>query len=139
MRFLHFAKDPMVVLKRAYEGISFAPDPHRQSNAVMYPWQSDYRDPAHLSTAKIETAFQYSDFGIFENEVRQLKFYMDSQKPRGFRQLWRDKRDALNYYTSWGVIIFGASTLFLAIVSLAVSAAQAVAAFKALDMPPSSH
>ncbi|KAF7941806.1 uncharacterized protein EAE97_006643 [Botrytis byssoidea] len=154
LRFLHFAKDPMGVLKRAYEGISFDPVPYSycDSDPIMYPWQSDYRDPAPLSRAEIEgisnyhvsslgtgwiadldpdahekTTFQYSNFGIFEN------------RPQGFRQLWRDKRDALNYCTFWGVIIFGASTLFLAIVSLAVSAAQAVAAFKALDMPPSSH
>lgn len=164
LRFLHFAKDPMIVLKRAYESISFAPDPYFHPDGITYPWQSDYRDPAHLDRAEIEiisnyhvstlvtmcitnrasdahhqTDFHYSQFDIFENRVRQLKFYMDSQKPRGFRQLWRDKRDALNYYTFWGVIIFGASTLFLAIVSLAVSAAQAVAAFKALDIPPSSH
>ncbi|TGO46435.1 hypothetical protein BCON_0325g00030 [Botryotinia convoluta] len=166
LRFLHVADDLMVVLKRAYERISFDPDshPYCHINAIMYPWRSDYRDPAHLSTAEIEiisnhhvatlgtllvadlahdaqqkTAFHYSDFGIFENRVRQLKHYMDSQKPRGFRQLWREKRDALNYYTFWGFIIFGASTLFLAIVLLAVSAAQAVAAFKALDIPPSGH
>ncbi|TGO32915.1 hypothetical protein BHYA_0279g00070 [Botrytis hyacinthi] len=139
------------------EDISFDPDPYPycDPDAIMYPWQSDYRASAHLSRAEIEvisnyhvsnlgalcqkTTFEYSDFDIFGNRVRQLKFYMDSQKPRGFRQLWRDKRDALNYYTFWGVIIFGASTFFLAIVSLAVSAAQAVAAFKALDVPPSSH
>ncbi|THV44763.1 hypothetical protein BGAL_0583g00050 [Botrytis galanthina] len=166
LRFLHFSKNPMVVLKRAYEGISFdpVPYPYCDPDPIMYPWQYDYRDPAHLSRAEIEKisnyhvstlgalwdadmtpeahqkiTFEYSNFRTFENRVRQLKFYMDSQKPRGFRQLWRDKRDALNYYTFWGVIIFGASTLFLAIVSLAVSAAQAVAAFKALDMPPSSH
>lgn len=57
------------------------------------------------------TAFHHSEFRFCENRVRQLKYYMDSQKRQGFRQLWRDKRDALNYYTFWGVIIFGASTL----------------------------
>jgi hypothetical protein len=79
----------------------------------------------------------YSEFTIFENRIRQLAFYMDTQKPQGFRQLWRDKRDTLNYYTFWGVIIFGGLSVFLALVSLAVSIAQTVASFRALNLGPS--
>jgi hypothetical protein len=48
---------------------------------------------------------------------------MDSQKPRGIRQLWRGKSDVLNYYTFWGVITFGALSVFLALASLAVGIA----------------
>ena len=75
----------------------------------------------------------YSQFPIFENRLRKLVFYMDAQKPQGLRQLWRDKRDTLNFYTFWGVIIFGGLSVFLALFSLAVSIAQTVASFRALD------
>ena len=80
----------------------------------------------------------YSGFIIFENRIRQLVFYMNTQKPQGLRQLWRDKRDTLNYYTFWGVIIFGGLSVFLALFSLAVSVAQTVASFRALNLGPSS-
>ena len=69
----------------------------------------------------------YARFPIFETRLRQLRHYMDSQKPRGFRQLWKDNRDSLNYYTFWGVIIFGLLSVFLAFFSLAVSVAETVA------------
>lgn len=80
----------------------------------------------------------YSQFPIFETRLRQLRYYMDNQKPRGLRQLWIDKRDSLNYYTFWGVIAIGVLTIFLALVSIVVSIAQAWASFRALDLatPP---
>jgi hypothetical protein len=80
----------------------------------------------------------YAQFPIFETRLRQLRHYMDSQKPRGLHQLWKDNRDSLNYYTFWGVIIFGLLSVFLAFFSLAVSVAQTVASFRALELatPP---
>jgi len=41
----------------------------------------------------------FGQFPIMETRLRQLRLYMDSQKPRGIRQLWADNRDSLNYYT----------------------------------------
>ncbi|KAH8591284.1 hypothetical protein B0O99DRAFT_632376 [Bisporella sp. PMI_857] len=76
----------------------------------------------------------YSDFPLFETRLRQLRHYMDTQKPRGLRQLWRDNRDSLNYFTFWGVITFGVSSLLLALFSLAVGIAQTVASFKSLTL-----
>ncbi|KAF7932690.1 uncharacterized protein EAE98_003989 [Botrytis deweyae] len=93
-----------------------------------------HSSPSH----KIEFALQnksellYTHFGPLEYRVRILREYMDKQKPRGFRQLWRDSRDSFNYYTFWGVIIFGAVSVFLAMASLAVSIAQTYASFKSL-------
>lgn len=87
-----------------------------------------------LSAALRKGFVRYAQFPIFETRLRQLRHYMDNQKPRGFRQLWVDRRDSLNYYTFWGVIIIGVLTILLALVSLAVSIAQAVASFRALDL-----
>ncbi|KAK0108664.1 stretch-activated cation channel mid1 [Cadophora gregata] len=86
-----------------------------------------------LQAALSKRLVSYSQFGVFQTRLRQLRHYMDSQKPRGIRQLWKDKRDTLNYYTFWAVIIFGSLSIFLAFFSLAVSIAQTVASFKALS------
>ena len=80
-----------------------------------------------------ELRLAYTNFPTFEPRIRELRAYMDSCRPTGFRQLWRDKRDSLNYYTFWGVIIFGFTSVLLALLSLAVSTAQTVASFKALE------
>ena len=97
---------------------------------------ADY-DAAINPSAKSPILKSYSEFHFFEDRIRQLVFYMDSQKPQGIRQLWRDKRDTLNYYTFWGVIIFGGLSVFLALFSLAVSIAQTVAGYRALNLGPS--
>jgi hypothetical protein len=59
---------------------------------------------------------------------------MDTQKPRGLWQLWRDKRDSLGYFAFWGVIIFGVSSLLLALFSLMEGIAQTLASFKSLGL-----
>jgi hypothetical protein len=108
---------------------TFGADDHLQksrhlSTGRLYVQTTRHRHPEALS---------YSQFPLFETRIRQLVFYMDTQKPQGLRQLWRDKRDTLNFYTFWGVIIFGGLSVFLALFSLAMSIAQTVASFRALD------
>jgi hypothetical protein len=63
---------------------------------------------------------------------------MDSKQPQTLRQLWKDNRDALTYYTFWGVIIFGGLSVLPAFFSLTIGIAQTVAAFKTLAVatPP---
>lgn len=78
----------------------------------------------------------YSRFPNYEQRLRELRAYMDSCNPTGLRALWRDKRNTLNYYTFWGVIVFGTLSVVLAIFSLGVSAAQTYATFKALHPGP---
>jgi len=85
-----------------------------------------------LIAAAHKLPLPYSQFPLFETRLRQLRNYMDNEKPRGFRQLWKDNRDSLNYYTFWGVIILGGLSVALALFSLAVSVAQTVASFQAL-------
>ncbi|KAF7931548.1 uncharacterized protein EAE98_004284 [Botrytis deweyae] len=86
-----------------------------------------------IKSKQDKSTIAYSNFGMFEDRVRDLRQYMDHQRPHGLRQLLRDSRDALNYYTFMGVIIFGLLTVFLALASFFVGVAQTYAAFKALD------
>lgn len=76
----------------------------------------------------------YSECPLFEARLRQLRHYMDNTKPRGIRQLWKDNRDTLNYFTFWAVVIFSIVILVLTLLSLAVGIAQTVASFKSLAL-----
>ncbi|CAD6447486.1 04378a54-d700-4c3a-ab5d-2bad458ee0c1 [Sclerotinia trifoliorum] len=130
LQFLHLSEDRKRKLKRQYEKISF--DDSELSvfhgDYLMFPWQCFLRNSAHMTvdefdmirsyhatargswisslsavnSAQNKFALKYSDFGLLEDRVRQLRHYMDNQKPRGIRQLWRDRRDALNYSTFCG-------------------------------------
>ncbi|KAL8676045.1 MAG: hypothetical protein Q9186_007394 [Xanthomendoza sp. 1 TL-2023] len=74
-----------------------------------------------------------SNYPFYCERLRELRCYMDSQKPKGLRALWRDKRDSNTYYTFWLVSIFGALGVVLAIFSLAATIAQTWAQFAALQ------
>ncbi len=89
-------------------------------------------DKVIQSTLRKES-LAYSSFPIYEKRLRELRAYMDSSKPQGLRQLFRDNRDILTYYTFWGVIVFGTLSVMLAVFSLAVSVAQTVAGYRALQ------
>lgn len=92
----------------------------------MLPWGSSFGK---------SDQYEYADFPVFQNRIRRLRNYMDTRKPQTLWELWRDKRDKLTFYTFWGVIIFGGLSVFLGVMSLAVSVAQTVVAFKALAPP----
>ena len=75
----------------------------------------------------------FERFGPFEDRVRILDAYMKSKKPSTLRGLWRDRRDSLQWYTLWVVIIFGGLSLLIALFGLAMTAAQTVATFQQLE------
>lgn len=73
-----------------------------------------------------------SHFPRFGSRLREIKFYMDNQRPSGWYQIWKDKRDRVQYVTFWAVLVFGTISIILALISIAVSSAQTVAAFRSL-------
>jgi hypothetical protein len=74
----------------------------------------------------------YSDFPIYEGRLRILMAYMNSRKPRNLRQLRKDSRDTLNYWTFWVAVIAGSITVFLAFSAVLIAIVQTVAAYRAL-------
>ena len=74
----------------------------------------------------------FAHFPRFGDRLRELKFYMDNQKPSDWYQLWKDKRDRVQHVTFWAVLVFGSISIVLAFVSIAVSSAQTVAAFRSI-------
>ncbi|KAI1626107.1 hypothetical protein EDD37DRAFT_330833 [Exophiala viscosa] len=69
---------------------------------------------------------------IWGDRLKELKAYMDSQKPGGIRGLWADKRDSGQWYTFWAVIIIGGLGLLVSFLGLVAGIVQAVASFRAL-------
>ncbi|KAL9609370.1 MAG: hypothetical protein Q9167_005860 [Letrouitia subvulpina] len=74
----------------------------------------------------------FSNFPHFGSRLRELKFYMDNQRPSGWYQIWKDRRDPIQYVTLWAVLVFGIASIVIALGSLVVSSMQTVAAFRAL-------
>ncbi|KUJ13465.1 uncharacterized protein LY89DRAFT_737445 [Mollisia scopiformis] len=100
-----------------------------------HTYNNDFRFNQYADTLQHIQDKEYIAYDIFpmlETRLRQLRYYMDHRKPQSFRELWNDNHDPLNYYTFWCVIIFGALTIFLALLSLSVSIAQTWAAFRVL-------
>lgn len=79
----------------------------------------------------LETTPSFS-YPIFGDRLRELKEYLDRQKLRTMRQIFNDWRDTVSYVTFWAVIVIGGLSIVLALISIAVSSAQTVAAFEAL-------
>lgn len=97
-----------------------------------YPMDMQVHMKAILNSPLEETV-AFSQYPMFGDRLRQLKALMDQRKPRTWKQLWTDRRDAVNYYTFWSVVAFGTVTTVLGLVSLAVSTAQTVASFRQLQ------
>ena len=79
-----------------------------------------------------DTMRSFSHFSRFGNRLCELKFYMDNQKPTGWYQMWKDKRDRAQHVTFWAVLTLGSISTVLALISVAISSAQTVAAFKSI-------
>ena len=74
----------------------------------------------------------FAHFPRFGDRLWELKFYMDNQRPSGWYQMWKDKRDRVQHVTFWAVLFFGSISIVLALISVAVSSAQTVAAFRSV-------
>lgn len=64
------------------------------------------------------------DFPILRSKIASLQQQMQNLKPRGWREIWKDKRDSAQWYTFWAVMIFGASGIVLAAIQVVLQAAQ---------------
>lgn len=97
-----------------------------------------YRDSRPIRQAALDkTSIDFVDFPVLETRLCQLRHYIDDQKPRVPRHVWRYNKDSVDYYTFCPVVNFGVLSIILAMGSLAVSAAETWAAFRVLDMASS--
>jgi len=64
------------------------------------------------------------DFPILRSRIAVLQQQMTNLKPRGWREIWNDKRDSAQWYTFWAVIVFGGSGIGLAFIQTVLQALQ---------------
>ncbi|KEZ45513.1 hypothetical protein SAPIO_CDS1837 [Scedosporium apiospermum] len=64
------------------------------------------------------------DFPVFGNRLLVLQRYSLRQQPSRVRDLWRDRRNPLQWYTFWAVLWVGGLSLILSAVQVGLAAGQ---------------
>jgi hypothetical protein len=64
------------------------------------------------------------DFPILRSRIATLHHQMMNLKPRGWREIWNDKRDSAHWLTFWAVIFIGGAGLLLSLIQVLLQAAQ---------------
>lgn len=68
------------------------------------------------------------DFPMFGQRLAKLQQFNLRQQPSKLRDLWRDRRNPLQWYTFWAVLIVGSLSLLLTLLQLIVAIAQLIIA-----------
>ncbi|KAK6507657.1 hypothetical protein TWF481_006082 [Arthrobotrys musiformis] len=68
------------------------------------------------------------DFPVFGQRLLKLQQYNMGQQPSRWKDLWRDRRNPLQWYTFWAVVIVGGASIVLSILQLGVGIGQLVMA-----------
>ena len=64
------------------------------------------------------------DFPMLRCRLATLKRQLSISKPRGWKELWRDKRDSAHWFTFWAVIIIGGAGLLLSFIQVVLQIIQ---------------
>jgi hypothetical protein len=64
------------------------------------------------------------DFPILRSRLAILSYQMSNLKPRGWKELWKDKRDSAHWLTFWAVIIIGGAGILLGVIQVLLQAVQ---------------
>lgn len=73
------------------------------------------------------------DFPILRQRIAILQHQLTHVKPRGWRAIWRDRRDSAQWYTFWAVIVFGSVGTLLAITQTVLQGVQTFRPDQTLD------
>jgi len=70
------------------------------------------------------------DFAVYGQRLAKLQEFCQRQQPSRLRDLWRDRRSPLQWYTFWAVLVVGGLSMFIALLQLGVGVAQLALSFK---------
>ncbi|KAK0610363.1 hypothetical protein B0T17DRAFT_110878 [Bombardia bombarda] len=70
------------------------------------------------------------DFPLFGQRLAKLQEFTLRQQPSELWDLWRDRRNPLQWYTFWAVLVFGGISILLGILQLGVGIAQLAVALR---------
>lgn len=73
-----------------------------------------------------DTYSSQDDFPLLGQRLVKLQEFNLRQQPSRLRDLWRDRRNPLQWYTFWAVLVVGGLSLLLAMLSLGVAIAQLI-------------
>lgn len=90
-------------------------------------WPATFHDWNHRPRRVYDL---HDDFPIFEKRLRILSNQIALSRPKGLKELWKDDRDKLQWYTFWAVVIIGGSGLVLSICQTGLAAVQVWAIFQ---------
>ena len=79
---------------------------------------------------RLQEAESYSsqdDFPMLGYRLAAIQGFNLRQQPSKLRDLWRDRRNPLQWYTFWAVLVFGGISNIVAILQLAVAMIQVLA------------
>ncbi|RGP66017.1 hypothetical protein FSPOR_6843 [Fusarium sporotrichioides] len=71
-----------------------------------------------------ETYSANDDFPFFGHKLQALQRYNLRQQPSKVKDLWRDRRNPLQWYTFWIVLWVGGISIILSVVQIGLAAAQ---------------
>lgn len=71
-----------------------------------------------------DTYSAQDDFPVFGSRMLALQSYNLRQRPSRVKDLWRDRRKPLQWYTFWIVLWLGGATIVMGILQILLSAAQ---------------
>ncbi|KAI4681755.1 uncharacterized protein J4E84_007350 [Alternaria hordeiaustralica] len=108
-------------LSRSWVAKSLSRRNHLDLPAALFPQST-------ISTSSVfmesDSYSAQHDFPVFGLRLLELQKYNLRQQPSRARDLWRDRRNPLQWYTFWAVIWVGGITIVLAVLQLAVGIAQ---------------
>lgn len=81
----------------------------------LLPLLSGVRSPGVVQVSEQKEIYDLSqDFPILRSRIVTLHKHLSTEKPRGWYELWHDKRNSAHWLTFWAVIIFGGLGVFFA-------------------------
>lgn len=75
-----------------------------------------------------------ADIPILWTRLQELQDFILQEQPWDLQTLWQDRRDLLRWYTLWALLVLGVIGIVLALVQIALSAAQVSLAYRALQL-----
>lgn len=97
-----------------------------QSKLGSYPslWPTSCRTFEGELLQENSTYSSEDDFPMLGQRLVGLQEFNLRQQPSQLRDLWRDRRNPLQWYTFWAVLVVGGLSLLIGILQLAVAIAQ---------------
>lgn len=91
----------------------------------LLPLLSGVRSPQYTQISGQKEIYDLSqDFPILRSRIVALHTHLSTEKPRGWSELWNDKRNSAQWLTFWAVIIFGGLGVFFAFLQVVLQILQ---------------